>query len=97
MNHRPISRSLVELRKAGDCMRNESWLNDPAAIAGGIAFVRKYMSNLRGSFCCEKIGVQPVCLTVGAEQLSQIAQFISKMPQFTSKLGVLGRWDLPGA
>jgi hypothetical protein len=66
-DHRPISRSSVKPRRTGDCMMNESWFGDPAVITGDVAFARmkwKHMSSLRAAFCCEKIGVQPACLTL---------------------------------
>jgi hypothetical protein len=59
-DHWPISRSSVSPRRAGDCMMNEPWFDDPAVITGDVTFARtkwKHMSNLRAAFCC-KIGVQ---------------------------------------
>jgi hypothetical protein len=46
---------------------NESWFDDPAVVTDDVAFARtkgKHMPSLRAAFCCEKIGTQPVCLTL---------------------------------
>ena len=66
-DHKLISRSWVKLRRAGDCRTDESWFDDPAVIIGDIPFTWtkwKHMTSLYAAFCCEKIGVQPVCLTL---------------------------------
>jgi len=39
-DHRRVSRSSVKLRRAGDCMMNEPWFDDPAMITGDVAFAR---------------------------------------------------------
>ena len=46
---------------------NESRFDDPAVITADIAFAQtqgKHMSSLRAAFCCGKMGIQPVCLTL---------------------------------
>ena len=65
-DHRLISRSSVKPRRTEDCM-NESRFDDPAVITADIAFAQtqgKHMSSLRAAFCCGKMGIQPVCLTL---------------------------------
>ena len=82
-DHRPVSQSSVKPRRTRDCMMNESWFDSPTVITGHVAFARtkwEHTLSLRAAFCCEKIGVQPTCLTLELGDWSDCTQKCLGLP-----------------
>ena len=64
-------------------MMKEFWFDDPAVIIDDVAFAQakgKQMSSLRAAFCCGKIGIQPIYLTLEVGDWPNCAPNASILP-----------------